>query len=78
MLFFRETIRNLYCIVLNEVVRCADDNTVYCSNDCFYDIAAPESAKTLLQELSDNQTNDNTDKCNLFLMQKCSIFHLSD
>ena len=49
----------------------ADDNTIYCSNDCVNDVAAslPKSAKKLFSG-SVNQMKGSTDKCHLTLSKE--------
>lgn len=50
----------------------ADDNTIYCSNDCVNDVVAslPKSAKKLFQWFSVNQMKGSTDKCHLTLSKE--------
>ena len=50
----------------------ADDNTIYCSDDCVSDVVASlsKSAKKLFRWFSVNRMKGSTDKCHLTLSKE--------
>ena len=63
-------IADLFLVIEDiDVASYADNNTIYCSNDCFNNVVASllECANKLFRWFSDSQMKGNTDKCNLIL-----------